>query len=97
MSAPKEAPIQRGDRIRLRQDRIFEYQQACDAAGWAVDMRLNPVRIVIRVDPYGVGGRKRVWFNGPPHCFFESECELAWNNEDQRRQALGLPFFGEPA
>lgn len=75
-----------GDRIKLKDDRIFDYVQACESVGWAFDPKA--IRVVTREDKYNPGGGRRLFFDGPPFCFASSDCTLAWNTEHERRREL---------
>jgi hypothetical protein len=77
-----------GDKIKLKEDAILDYKTACDLAGYDVDLRA--VREVIRTDPFGTGGRTRLYVDGPPFMFYPSDVQLAWSNDKERREALGL-------
>jgi hypothetical protein len=92
-AAKKPAPLpdlppqpQVGDRIRLKEEKVFEYTQACEAAGWTLD--LNAIRIVIREDKFNPGGGRRLFVEGPPFAFASMDVQLAWNTEDERRREL---------
>lgn len=81
---PKQAQV--GDRIRLKDERVFEYAQACEQAGYSADLRA--IRVVTREDKYAPGGGRRLFFEGPPFCFTAGDVTLAWNTEQERREAL---------
>ena len=82
---PTQAQV--GDRIKLKADRIFEYVQACEQAGYS---GFNPdaIRTVTREDKYNPGGGRRLFFDGAPHCFSANDVTLAWNTEEERRAEL---------
>lgn len=82
---PKQAQV--GDRIRLKPESISQCQEECKKAGWP-DVDLYAVRVVTREDPFNPGGGRRLFFDGPPHCFASHDVILAWNTEDERRLAL---------
>jgi hypothetical protein len=89
--AEKEAlsnAVRKGDRIKLKEDAILPYREACKAAGW--DVNLEAVRTVQRIDTFGTGGRERLFVEGPPFAFYKSDVQLAWNSDQERREALGL-------
>lgn len=85
---PLSNVVRVGDRIRLKESAVSEYKKACNAAGWDCD--LMKVRVVERIDKFGTGGRNRLFFEGPPFAFYPSDVQLAWNNDDERREWLGL-------
>lgn len=75
-----------GDRIRLRPERMKAYAEACEQAGYDVD--LYAIRTVTRTDPWARGGGRRLFVDGPPHCFLPTDVNLAWNTDGERREAL---------
>lgn len=81
---PRAAQV--GDRVRLKDDLVVAYVEACEAAGWS----FNPatIRTITRQDNAIPGGGRRLFFDGPPFCFGERDVVLAWNTEDERREAL---------
>lgn len=86
---PLSSTVRKGDRIKLKEDAIPGYRQACVAAGWT-DVDLGKIRTVERIDEFGTGGRPRLFFEGPPFAFYPSDVQLAWNSDDERRKGLGL-------
>ena len=81
---PHQAQV--GDRIRLKPERMQEYNDACKLAGYEYDP--YAIRLVTREDKYNPGGGRRLFVDGPPHCFSASDVNLAWNTEDERREEL---------
>lgn len=81
---PHQAQV--GDRIRLKPERMQEYNDACKLAGYEYDP--YAIRLVTREDKYNPGGGRRLFVDGPPHCFAASDVNLAWSNEEDRRKAL---------
>jgi len=75
-----------GDRIKLKPSKALAYRTACEAAGW--ELNTDAIRVVVRADPYLPGGGRRLFVDGPPTCLSERDVDLAWNNDDERRQAL---------
>lgn len=80
--------VRKGDRIKLKQSKRREYEQACKAAGY--DANLDAVHVVNRIDSFGTGGRDRLFVDAPPFAFYPSDVELAWNSDKERRAGLGL-------
>ena len=76
-----------GDRIKVKDDAAGPILAACKKAGWDIDLRA--IRIVERIDPFGAGGNDRLFVEGPPFAFLRNQVQLAWNNDDERRRALG--------
>lgn len=84
----KELPAQAvvGDRIRLKAERIRDYEQACKAAMHSFDP--YAIRTVTRTDHYAPGGGDRLFVEGAPHCFKRADVSIAWNSEDERKEML---------
>lgn len=81
---PPQAQV--GDRVRLKEDRITPYKEACEKAGYDFDP--YAIRVVTREDKYNPGGGRRLFVEGAPHCFASTDVVLAWNTEDERREML---------
>lgn len=80
-----------GDLIRVREDHRNAIAEACELAGWDVD--LERVREVIREDPWAPGGGRRLFVDGPPFAFTALQVQLAWPGGAQclsRREAITM-------
>lgn len=86
---PLSTTVRIGDRVRLKPEAVKRYEADCKAAGWD-DVNLESVRVVTRKDAFGTGGRVRLFIEGPPFALYPSDVLLAWNDDDERRKALGL-------
>lgn len=80
--------VRKGDRVRLKESKRREYQEACKAAGYEADV--DAVHVVTRIDPFGTGGRDRLFIAAPPYAFYPSDVELAWSSDKERREGLGI-------
>lgn len=76
-----------GDRIKLREEKVNDYREACRLAGWS-DAKVTAIKTVIREDNFCPGGGHRLFFDGPPFCYASPDVELAWNSVNERREAL---------
>lgn len=75
-----------GDRIRLRHEKVAEYEAACKLAGYDFDP--HAVYVVQRDDNFCPGGGRRLFIGVPPHALGSRDVQLAWNSDRERRAML---------
>jgi hypothetical protein len=88
MAKDKELPRQPvvGDLIKLKPERMRAYREASALAGYVFDE--YAIRTVIRTDPFGLGGGRRLVVEGAPHMFAAADVNLAWVDDKQRAAML---------
>ena len=78
--------VQVGDRVRLREAKRAEYAEACKLAGW--DFEAGAIYVVRRKDEFCPGGGERLFIDVPPHALGSRDVDLAWSDENDRREML---------
>lgn len=89
MPRDRSLPIQpvAGDRVKLKAERITEYQQASKLAGWD-DFDAYATREVTRVDPWASGGGSRLYIEGPPFMFLPRDVNLTLGDKERAAMLL---------
>lgn len=78
-----------GDRIVVKESARNQLAQDCKDAGWLIET--TQVRVVVRTDPFGPAGSRRLFVDGPPFAFNPRDVQLAWKEGPQspeRQKAL---------
>lgn len=75
-----------GDRIKLKEEVHYRWTCETKACGWNLDP--YAIREVIREDGFGPGGSRRLFVDGPPYAYSPQDVKLAWNSDQERREAL---------
>lgn len=80
---PTQAQV--GDRVRLKPEKIDEYNRTCIAAGFG-SVDFSSPRTVIRDDPFCPGGGRRLFVEEAPFAFSSRDVELAWDGDARRTE-----------